>query len=250
MIIETKEQLIKLQEIGKICAEVRETMIEAAKPGITTRELDDLAGQLFRKYGAVSAPISVYNFPGETCISVNDEIAHGIPGNRILMPGDMVNIDVSASLDGVFADTARSFFIGEGDKAGQHILKTCHKALENAINAAVAGRRINVIGKAVEATARKAGCKLIRNLCGHGVGNTIHDDPEMINNYYDPLDRRKLQKGLVLALEPFIAEKEEYVIEDENDGWTLHTPMHTRAAQCEHTIVVTEGKPIIITTLD
>ena len=245
-----KEQLQKLKEIGKICAEVRESMIEAAKPGITTKELDDLGGKIFRKYGAVSGPIAVYDFPGETCISVNDEIAHGIPGDRILMPGDMVNIDVSASLDGVFADTARSFFIGEGDKAGQHILKTCHKALEAAINAAVAGRRINVIGKAIEATARKNGCKLIKNLCGHGVGNTLHDDPEMINNYYDPLDRRKLEKGLVIALEPFIAEKEEYVIEDESDGWTLRTPMRTRAAQCEHTIVVTEGKAIIITALD
>lgn len=250
MIIETQEQLQKLKDIGKICAEVRETLAEAAKPGITTKELDDLGGRIFRKYGAISAPISVYDFPGETCISVNEEIAHGIPGDRILMPGDMVNIDVSASLDGIFADTARSFFIGEGDKAGQHILKTCHQALEAAINAAVAGRRINVIGKAVEATARKNGCKLIRNLCGHGVGNTIHDDPEMINNYYDPLDRRKLEKGLVLALEPFIAEKEEYVIEDEQDGWTLRTPMRTRAAQCEHTIVVTDGKPIIITKLD
>lgn len=250
MIIESQEQLNKLKEIGKICAEVRETMIEAAKPGITTKELDEIAGNLFRKYGAVSGPIGVYDFPGETCISVNDEIAHGIPGNRILMPGDLVNIDVSASLDGVFADTARSFFIEKGDKAGEHILKTCHKALENAINAAVAGRRINVIGKAIEATARKSGCKLIKNLCGHGVGNTLHDDPEMINNYYDPLDRRKLVKGWVLALEPFIAEKEEYVIEDEKDGWTLHTPMHTRAAQCEHTIVVTENKPIIITKPD
>ena len=250
MIIESQEQLNKLKEIGKICAEVRETLAEAAKPGITTKELDEMAGNLFRKYGAISGPISVYDFPGETCISVNDEIAHGIPGNRILMPGDLVNVDVSASLDGVFADTARSFFIGKGDKAGEHILKTCHQALENAINAAVAGRRINVIGKAIEATARKNGCKLIKNLCGHGVGNTLHDDPEMINNYYDPLDRRKLIKGWVLALEPFIAEKEEYVIEDEHDGWTLRTPMRTRAAQCEHTIVVTDNKPIIITKLD
>lgn len=250
MIIESQAQLNKLREIGKICAEVRETMVEAAKPGITTKELDELGGRIFRKYGAVSGPIAVYDFPGETCISTNEEIAHGIPGDRILMPGDLVNIDVSASLDGVFADTARSFFIGEGDKAGKHILKTCHQALEAAINAAVAGRRINVIGKAIEGTARKNGCKLIKNLCGHGVGDTLHDDPEMINNYYDPLDRRKLQNGLVIAIEPFIAEKEEYVIEDEHDGWTLRTPMRTRAAQCEHTIVVTDKKPIIITTLD
>lgn len=250
MIIRTEEELKKMKEIGKICAIILQKMIAATEPGITTKELDEMGGKWMKEYGVVSAPIACYDFPGYTCISVNEEIAHGIPGSRIIQKGDMVNIDISASLDGYYGDTARSFFVGQGDKVGEHLIKTAQKALNNAIQAAVAGRRINVIGKTVEATAKKAGCKLILNLCGHGVGHTIHDEPEMINNYYDPKERRKLQPGMVIAIEPFISEKERYVVEDKKDGWTLRTPHWTRAAQCEHTIMVTEKRPVILTLAD
>ena len=247
MIVETEEQLQKLKEIGRICALTLHQMMAATRPGITTKELDEIGGGILKKYGAISAPISCYNFPGYTCISVNEEIAHGIPGPRVIKEGDLVNIDVSASLDGIFADTASSFFVGQGDKKGEHILKVSQMALNNAINAVSAGRKLNVIGKAVEATARKNGCYLIENLCGHGVGNTVHDEPSTISNYYDPTDRRVLKKGMVIAIEPFISEKERYVEQDAKDGWTLRTPNWTRAAQCEHTILVTEKRPIIIT---
>jgi len=247
MIVETAEQLATLKEIGRICAKVLHDMMEATRPGITTKELDELGGEILKKYGAISGPIGCYNFPGYTCISVNEEIAHGIPGPRVIKEGDMVNIDVSASLDGIFADTASSFFVGKGDKKGEHILKVSRMALNNAINAAVAGKKLNVIGKAVEQTARKNGCFLIENLCGHGVGNTLHDEPSTILNYYDPSENRRLEKGMVIAIEPFISEKEHYVEQDEEDGWTLRCPGWTRAAQCEHTIMVTDKRPIIIT---
>lgn len=250
MIIQTDEDLQKLKRIGAICSLVLHEMMDACRPGITTKELDELGGKLLAKYGATSAPMEMYNFPGYTCISINEEIAHGIPGSRIIKPGDMVNIDVSAELDGYFGDNGASMLIGGGDKTGQRLLKASKEALANAITAASDGKPLNHIGRAIENTATRHGLKLIRNLCGHGVGHTLHDDPEMIDNYYEPNDHRKLQKGLVIAIEPFISEKEQMVVQSKRDGWTLFTPHGTRAAQFEHTIVVTDKRPIILTLPD
>ena len=247
MIIQTDEELQKLKKIGSICAIVLRDMMAACRPGMTTKELDELGGKLLAKYGATSAPKAVYNFPGYTCISINEEIAHGIPGDRIIRPGDMVNIDVSAELDGYFGDNGASFLAGGGDKMGQRLLRASKEALANAITAASDGKPLNHIGRAIENTAARHGLKLIRNLCGHGVGLTLHDEPDMIDNYYDPTDKRKLQKGLVIAIEPFISEKENMVLQSKQDGWTLYTPHGTRAAQFEHTVVITEKRPIILT---
>ena len=250
MIIQTDEELQKLKKIGSICAIVLRDMMAACRPGMTTKELDELGGRLLAKYGATSAPMAVYNFPGYTCISVNEEIAHGIPGDRIIRPGDMVNIDVSAELDGYFGDNGASFLAGGGDKMGQRLLRASKEALANAITAASDGKPLNHIGRAIENTATRHGLKLIRNLCGHGVGHTLHDEPEMIDNYYDLTDQRKLQKGLVIAIEPFISEKENMVLQSKRDGWTLYTPHGTRAAQFEHTVVITEQRPSILTLPD
>lgn len=250
MIIKTDEDLEKLQKIGRICAITLKEMTEAVRPGMTTKELDELGGKILARYGATSAPMSVYDFPGYTCISINEEIAHGIPGDRIIRPGDMVNIDVSAELDGYFGDNGNSFLVGGGDKMGQRLLKASKEALANAITAAVADRPLNHIGRAIEHTANRHGLKLIRNLCGHGVGHTLHDDPEMIDNYYEPKDPRRLCEGLVIAIEPFVSEQEQMVVQSRRDGWTLFTPHHTRAAQFEHTIVVTKKRPIILTQCD
>lgn len=250
MIIKTDEDLAKLQKIGRICALTLKEMTEAVRPGMTTKELDELGGKILARYGATSAPMAVYDFPGYTCISINEEIAHGIPGDRIIRAGDMVNIDVSAELDGYFGDNGNSILVGGGDKIGQRLLKASKEALANAITAAVADRPLNHIGRAIEHTANRHGLKLIRNLCGHGVGHTLHDEPEMIDNYYDPKDPRRLCEGLVIAIEPFVSEQEQMVVQSKRDGWTLYTPHHTRAAQFEHTIVVTKKRPIILTRCD
>lgn len=249
MIIETDEDLVKLQKIGKICANILQAMQDATRVGITTKELDELGGRLLAQYGATSAPM-LEGFPGYTCISVNEEIAHGIPGGRMLRSGDLVNIDVSAELDGYFGDTGASFLLGKGDKMAQRLLRASKEALANAITAAVAGRPLNHIGRAVENTARRHGLKIIKNLCGHGVGHSLHDEPDMIDNYYEPKEPRRLEKGMVIAIEPFISEAEQVVVQSKSDGWTLRTPHHTRAAQFEHTLVITEKRPIILTLPD
>ena len=249
MIIKTDEDLQKLKKIGGIVAITLQTMVKRVEIGMTTKELDEIGAEVLNSYGAISAPMGVYDFPGYNCISINGEIAHGIPQDRKIMPGDMVNIDVSASLDGYFGDNGVTVLMAPQGRVGKKLLKASKEALANSIRVAVAGRYLNRIGKATEDTAEKHGFYTIRNLCGHGIGRTLHDEPDMINNYYDPRDKRILEKGMVLAIETFISERENRVYQDRDDGWTLRTPHHTRAAQFEHTIVVTEGKPIILTVV-
>jgi methionyl aminopeptidase len=221
-------------------------MGQAIAPGITTKELDEIGGELLMSYGASSAPMACYQFPGHTCICVNEEVAHGIPGPRIIKKGDTVNIDVSAVKDGFFGDTAATFAVPPVKVSTRKLLDCAQEALSRACQAAKSGAPLNGIGLAVEKQAHKHGYTTIRNLCGHGVGLTLHDEPEGVNNFYDKRDKRLLQKGMVLAIEPFISEKERYV-EEMSDGWTLKTPRDSAVAQFEHTILVKEGQPLILT---
>ena len=218
MIVKTDEELQALKEIGYICAKVRDTMQEATKPGITTKELDNIAKELFEEHGAISAPIHDEKFPGQTCISVNEEVAHGIPGKRIIREGDLVNIDVSALKNGYYADTGISFVVGEADNPLKQ--KVCDVALE-AFDAAMAkvkpGTKLSNIGKAVHATARKNDLTVIKNLTGHGVGQSLHEAPSHVMNYYDPKDKTLLKEGVVIAVEPFISSKATFVTEGKND---------------------------------
>jgi methionyl aminopeptidase len=218
------------------------------RPGVTTKELDTFAENMMTKLGARSAPRFVYKFPGATCISVNDEVAHGIPGSRVIAEGDTVNIDVSAEMDGYFADAAVTVALEPVSRLVKDMAACCKRALANAINAARAGNRINEIGRAVEEEAKRSGFTTIKNLCSHGVGHSLHEFPKEVLNYYDPKDRRLLEEGMTIAVEPFVAEREEEVVEI-GDGWTLKTPGRTRAVQYEHTIIVAGSEAVIITQL-
>mgnify|MGYP002656322770 FL=1 len=250
MIVKTDEELQALKEIGYICAKVRDTMQEATKPGITTKELDNIAKELFEEHGAISAPIQDEKFPGQTCISVNEEVAHGIPGKRIIREGDLVNIDVSALKNGYYADTGISFVVGEADNPLKQ--KVCDVALE-AFDAAMAkvkpGTKLSNIGKAVHATARKNDLTVIKNLTGHGVGQSLHEAPSHVMNYYDPKDKTLLKEGVVIAVEPFISSKATFVTEKKND-WAFETKDKSFVAQIEHTVIVTKDGPILTTKID
>lgn len=249
MIVKTDEELEGLRAIGKIVAEIRETLKEATVPGITTKELDDMAGRLFSEKGAVSAPIDQYDFPGYTCISVNHQVAHGIPGSYEIQDGDLVNIDVSGSFGGFFADTGISFVAGTPDEQKQKLCDVAKSALDRALLKVKAGSSLNQIGKAVEREAKDHDLHVIKNLTGHGIGTSLHEEPQHVLNYYDPWDKQLLKDGMVLAVEPFISQKAEHVVELD-DGWTFVTPDKSLVAQIEHTIVVTKGQPIILTQLD
>jgi len=244
--VENDEQLEKLRAIGRIVANVLRDMQKAAEPGMTTAELDAIGAKLLEEQGARSAPQLTYDFPGATCISVNEEAAHGIPGERVLQPGDLVNIDVSAEKDGYFADTGGSFIIPPASLPKERICRATRDALEAAMREARAGQPMNRIGKAIEQLAKQRGYRVIRNLCSHGVGGGLHEYPEEIYGYYEPRDRRVLTEGLVITIEPFLSDRNRYV-EDTGDGWTLAGKPGSINAQYEHTMVITRGAPIILT---
>ncbi|MCM3409653.1 type I methionyl aminopeptidase [Metabacillus litoralis] len=245
MIAKTEEDFNGLKEIGKIIASVRDELVKRTIPGITTKELDDIAGELFKKEGAVSGPKSEYNFPGYTCISVNEEVAHGIPGHRVIREGDLVNVDVSGSKNGYFADTGISFVVGEGEEVLTKICYVAKEAFEAGLKKAKPGSKKSGIGKAVFQKAKQHELTVIKNLTGHGVGRKIHEAPEHIYNYNDPWDDELLKEGMVIAFEPFISTFEEEVFQKE-DGWTYATEK-SYVAQLEHTIILTINGPIIVT---
>jgi methionyl aminopeptidase len=245
MIAKTEEDINGLKEIGRICAAIRDELVRRTKPGITTKELDEIAGKLFEQDGAVSAPKGVYDFPGYTCISVNKEVAHGIPGNRVIQEGDLVNIDVSGSKNGYFADTGISIVVGNGDQVISNLCEVAKKAFEAGLKKVKPGSKLSGMGKVVYQTARQHGFTVIKNLTGHGIGRTIHEKPEYIFNYYEPSENALLKEGMVIAFEPFISTLEEEVFEA-GDGWTYVTE-ESFVAQYEHTMIVTKDGPIIVT---
>lgn len=248
MIISSEEELQQLKIIGRIVALALREMLSQVRPGITTAELDRIGEEVLQAHGARPAPVLVYDFPKATCISVNDEVAHGIPGDRVLKPGDLLNIDVSAELNGYFGDTGASTFIEPADSCFKLLCDCSRQALDAAIAASKAGSNMNRIGKAIQREAAKNGFTVIKNLYGHGIGRNIHEEPVNILTYYDPGITDLLTNGLVLAIESFVSTGAEEVI-NTADGWTLKTPDASYVAQFEHTIVVTKGQPLILTAL-
>ncbi len=246
MTIETEDDVAALKRIGKIVAYVLQQMLDAAEPGMTTRELDTLGEQLLEKHGARSAPRLTYNFPGATCISINEEAAHGIPGDRVIQAGDVLNVDVSAELKGYFADTGGTRVVPPTNPQKTRLCHATRTALTQAMRQARVGQPLNGIGAAIERTAKSYGFKIIENLASHGVGRALHEEPEHIPGYFDPADRRVLKEGMVITIEPFLSTRSRVVTETA-DGWTLAGVRGNLSAQYEHTMIITRGEPIVVT---
>src|SRR6185295_14448967 len=201
------------------------------RPGITTGELDRVAAALFSAHGARSAPSLVYGFPGTVLISINDEVVHGIPGARRLVPGDVLKLDVTAEKGGYMADAARTVVLG-GESGVARRLRLCvREAFTSALSMARAGNLVSEIGRAVETEVARWGFSVIRDLGGHGIGRTIHEAPS-VPNYYDPAQRDVLTEGLVVTIEPIITSGAGEAFED-RDGWTLRTRDGSLAAHHE-----------------
>ena len=249
MQINSEKDLRGMQRIGEICGLTLKLMLDSAEAGMSTRDLDDIGRDFLKKMGAASAPIRAYKFPAFTCISLNDEAAHGIPRvDRYIAGGDLLNVDVSAVLEDYWGDTGASIIVPPAQPTLQKLCRATRHALYLSIDMARPGQRANAIGRAVERLARKNGYRTLRQLGGHGVGRHIHEKPS-IPNYYNKRNKDVLADGMVVTLEPFFNTGRGR-IKTEDDGWTLRTVDGSVSAQYEHTVIINGDDPILVTKVD
>ncbi|MCP8894046.1 type I methionyl aminopeptidase [Shinella daejeonensis] len=247
MTLGNDDDLQGMKAIGRICANVLQHMASAMRPGMTTAELDLIGRRMMEAAGARSAPEQCYGFPGATCISVNEEVAHGIPGDRVIREGDLVNIDVSAELDGYFADTGASFVVGRATPAVERLCRDGKRAMWVGLKEVRTGRPLAGIGNAIGAFARKNRYTLITNLASHGVGRSLHEDPSEVPTWPDPHEKRHMNEGLVFTVEPFLSLGGQWADNGEADEWTLYSEPKAPTVQFEHTVAVTRDGPLILT---
>jgi methionyl aminopeptidase len=245
MSIRSQVQFERLRAIGRIVRRALDAAAAQVRPGITTSELNDIGARVLEEEGAEPAPPKVYGFPGALCISVNEEAIHGIPGGRVVQPGDLVKLDLVAEKDGFYADAALTVVAGDAGEAARTLVRCAESAFHQSLRAATAGNRVHEIGRAVERETHRCGFEVMRELCGHGVGRTIHEPPS-VPNYYDPRCRARLTEGLVITIEPIIAAGSGDSLHAKN-GWTVCTADGSLAAHYEHTVVITKGRPILLT---
>jgi methionyl aminopeptidase len=246
MSIESLADWEGLRQVARIARVIRDAVASRARPGVTTAELDAVAARLLAAHGARSAPALVYGFPGAILISVNDEIVHGVPGRRRIKAGNVVKIDVTVEKDGYVADTARSVVVEPANATTRRLAACAAAAFQAGLEVARAGVRVNEIGRAVEREVRRRGFAVVEGLAGHGVGRTIHEQPTVANQY-DPTQRDVLTEGLVLTIEPMISAGSARAVQGA-DGWPLRTTDGSPSAHHEHTLVITRGAPIVLTS--
>lgn len=250
MSIQKESELAGMKAISQAVALTLREMMEQARPGMSTKELDELGGRLLQQFGARSAPLLTYGFPGHTCISVGGQFCHGIPSvHTILQEGDLINIDVSAELNGFWADNGCSFVLGKDIHGHEPLIQASKQILQKAIANIKGGVRVQDIGGLIETEARKKGFKVIKNLTGHGVGRGLHEEPHEIANYRDRYNRQRFRKHSVIALETFISTDSTMAI-TLSDGWTMVGNKGGFMAQHEHTIVVTDHMPLVLTAMN
>ncbi len=245
MSIESERDLEALKVVGRIVGLALRAMAEQVRPGISTAELNEVGARVLGEHGARSAPVMVYGFPGAVCISLNEEALHAPPGPRVIQPGDLVKLDVTAEKDGYMADAALTLAVSPVRNEGLRLLRCAERAFQQGLRAARAYHRVWEIGMAVEREVKSDGFSVMPEFCGHGIGRTIHEDPQ-VPNYADPRARQRLTPGLVITVEPIIAAGQGKGVISE-DGWTVKTADGSLAAHYEHTIVITRNEPVVLT---
>jgi len=250
MSISKESELLGMQKASEAVAQTLKEMINYAQPGMSTKELDEFGASILSGFGAKSAPYLTYGFPGHTCISVDNEFCHGIPSaKRVLKEGDLINIDVSAELNGFWSDNGGSFVLGEDIDHHQHLVDTSKRILQKAISNIRGGVRVSEIGQLIETEAKKAGFRVIKNLTGHGVGRSLHEEPYEIANFRDKSNIARFRKNSVVAIETFIS-THSTIANTQPDGWTLIGDKGGYVAQHEHTIIVTDRNAIVLTEMN
>ena len=236
---------IGLRKAARIVRAVLDAVEAAVAPGVTTAELDDVAAAVLAEHGGRSAPTLTYGFPGHVLISINDEIVHGVPGRRKIARGDLVSLDATVECRGFVADAARSMTMPGAADVAVRLVACAESSLERALDIAKAGTLVSEIGRAVEREVQRCGFAVVKGLSGHGVGRTIHEWPD-VPNQFDPRQRDVLTEGLVLTIEPMICAGTGRTVVGK-DGWTVRTRDGSLAAHHEHTLVITKDRPIVLT---
>lgn len=245
MELKTPQELEVMRRAGKIVGRLLKLMEKETRAGVTTRALDKIAEDFVRSNGAEPAFKGYHGFPSTICVSVNEEVVHGIPGPRVLKDGDIVGVDVGVILDGYYSDAARTFAVGAVDEVSRKLIQTTREALYKGIEKAVEGNRLSDISHAVQVHAEAAGFSVVRQFVGHGIGRNLHEEPQ-VPNYGRPNQGPRLVVGMALAIEPMI-NVGTHEVEVLADGWTVVTKDRKRSGHFEQTIFVGKDKPEIVT---
>ncbi len=251
-LIKSLDEIEQIRKANQIIARLyRDILPQYIKAGISTGEINKIVEDYIRSQGARPACIGVDGmympFPAGTCISVNEEVVHGIPGDRILQEGDIVSVDTVTELNGFFGDSAITYAVGEIDEESRRLLEVTEKSREIGIEMAVVGNRIGDIGHAIQSYVEKNGFTVVRDFAGHGVGHAMHEDP-IVANFGRKGRGIKIENGMVLAIEPMV-NAGSYKINVKEDGWTIVTRDGKRSAHFEHSIAIVDGKPVILSEL-
>ena len=237
--IKTPEQIEKMRVAGRLASEVLDMIGPRVEPGITTAELDRICHEhIVTVQDAIPAPLNYRGFPKSICTSVNNQVCHGIPGEKRLKNGDIINIDVTVIKDGFHGDTSRMFIVGDGSVAAKRVCRISQECLWLGIEMVRPGVHLGDIGHAIQRHAGKNGCSVVREYCGHGIGEVFHEDPQVLH-YGKPGTRERLEPGMTFTIEPMVNAGKRHV-KLLPDGWTVVTKDHKLSAQWEHTVLVTD----------
>ncbi len=245
IIIKSDEEIALMREAGRVTGEVLDILAEAVKPGITTQDIDRIVQHEYKRRNVVPTFLGYLGYPAYVCVSVNDEIVHGIPGRRVLQDSDVVSIDLGATVNGFVGDSALTVGVGKISPEAQRLIDVTYETLWKGIQAARPGARLGEISNAIQSHAEAYGYSLVREYVGHGVGRQMHEDPQVPN--YGPAERGPLlRKGMVLALEPMV-NVGDWRTKKHDDGWTVSTLDGSLSAHFEHTIAITDGEAEVLT---
>lgn len=247
IIVKSRDEIAIMREAGKIVGETLQLLVERLRPGLIERELDELVRKEFKKRNVIPTFLGYATppYPATVCVSVNDEIVHGIPGGREIMDGDIVSIDLGCTYKGFVADSALTVGVGNVSSEAQRLIDTTKEALWRGIGAARAGSRIGEIGHAVQTYVEGEGFSVVREYVGHGVGRAMHEDPQ-IPNFGPPEKGPVLRRGMVIAIEPMV-NVGDWRTKRDNDDWTVRTMDGSLSAHFEHTLAITDGEAEVLT---
>jgi len=245
VVIKTEDDLKRMRVSNRLAARVRDEVAGWIRPGLTTQEIGAYAAELIRKAGGECAFLGYQGFPGTICVSVNEEVVHGIPGGRRVEIGDLVSLDIGVLIDGFYGDTATTVMVGVTDPEWIRLVRVTEQALRAGVEQAVCGNRVSDISHAVQRTVEKAGFTVVRDFVGHGIGRELHEDPQ-VPNYGKPGKGGLLRPGMTLAIEPMV-NMGKAAVKVMEDGWTVRTRDRKPSAHFEHTVAITDGEPEILT---